>query len=47
MFERVNKDGKLIYIKYHFLATHGQKQMTEPEAIMKSGEDPDYSKRQL
>jgi catalase len=47
MFERVNKDGKFVYIKYHFLATHGQKQMTEPEAIMTSGEDPDYSKRQL
>ena len=36
-----------MYIKYHFLAEHGQKQMTEREAIMMSGEDPDYSKRQL
>lgn len=44
---RVNKDGKFVYIKYHFLAETGQKQLTEPEAIRISGEDPDYSKRQL
>jgi len=36
-----------VYIKYHFLAEHGQKQMTEPEAIEMSGVGPDYSKRQL
>lgn len=36
-----------MYIKYHFIATHGQKQLSEPEAIRISGEDPDYSKRQL
>ncbi|KAK1822932.1 hypothetical protein LTR12_002654 [Friedmanniomyces endolithicus] len=35
------------YIKYHFLAKHGQKQLTEPEAIRISGENPDYSKMQL
>lgn len=44
---RVNQDGKFVYIKYHFLAKHGQKQLSEPEAIRISGEDPDYSKRQL
>jgi hypothetical protein len=36
-----------VYIKYHFLAKHGQKQLTEPEAIRISGENPDYSKMQL
>lgn len=44
---RVNKQGKFVYIKYHFIAKHGQKQFTEPEAIRISGEDPDYSKRDL
>jgi catalase len=43
----VNKDGKFVYIKYHFIAKHGQKQLTEPEAIRISGEDPDHSKREL
>ncbi|KAK5162809.1 uncharacterized protein LTR77_011181 [Saxophila tyrrhenica] len=46
-FKWVNKEGQFVYIKYHFLAKHGQKQLTEPEAIRTSGEDPDYSKRQL
>ena len=44
---RVNKEGKFVYIKYHFLAEHGQKQFTDPEAIRMSGENPDYSKQQL
>lgn len=44
---RVNKEGKFVYIKYHFLATHGQKQFTQSEAIEMSGENPDYSKQQL
>ncbi|KAI7570925.1 heme-dependent catalase [Hortaea werneckii] len=46
-FKWVNKEGKFVYIKYHFIAKHGQKQLTQPEAIRISGEDPDYSKRQL
>ncbi|KAF2090734.1 catalase [Saccharata proteae CBS 121410] len=46
-FKWVNKEGKFVYIKYHFIAKHGQKQFTEPEAIRISGEDPDYSKRDL
>jgi len=46
-FKWVNKEGQFVYIKYHFIAKHGQKQLTEPEAIRISGEDPDYSKRQL
>lgn len=46
-FKWVNKNGKFVYIKYHFIAKHGQKQFTEPEAIRISGEDPDYSKRDL
>jgi len=36
-----------VYIKYHFLAKHGQKQFTQPEAQQMGGEDPDYSKREL
>ena len=43
----MNKNGEFVYIKYHFIAKHGQKQFTEPEAIRISGEDPDYSKRDL
>ncbi|KOS43180.1 hypothetical protein ACN38_g5896 [Penicillium nordicum] len=46
-FKWVNKDGKFVYIKYHFLANHGQKQFTADEATRLSGEDPDYSKRDL
>lgn len=34
---RVNKDGQFVYIKYHFIADHGQKQFTWPEAIRMSG----------
>lgn len=44
---RVNKDGEFVYIKYHFLANQGQKQFTADEAMRLSGEDPDYSKRDL
>lgn len=44
---RVNKEGKFVYIKYHFIAEHGQKQFTGPEAIQISGENPDYSKQEL
>ena len=36
-----------MYIKYHFIAKHGQKQRTGEEAIRMSGIDPDYSKREL
>ena len=46
-FKWVNKDGKFVYIKYHFIAEHGQKQFTAAQAIQLSGEDPDYSKRDL
>jgi len=46
-FKWVNKQGKFVYIKYHFIAKHGQKDFTEEEAIMISGQDPDYSKRDL
>ena len=44
---RVNKEGRFVYIKYHFIAEHGQKQFTGPEAIQMSGENPDYSKQEL
>lgn len=43
----MNKDGKFVYIKYHFLAERGQKQFTADEATRLSGEDPDYSKRDI
>ncbi|KAI9688689.1 MAG: hypothetical protein M1822_001046 [Bathelium mastoideum] len=46
-FKWVNSEGKFVYIKYHFIANHGQKQFTEKEAVAISGEDPDYSKRDL
>jgi len=46
-FKWVNKDGNFVYIKYHFIAKHGQKQFTADEATLVSGEDPDYSKRDL
>ncbi|EKG22516.1 Catalase [Macrophomina phaseolina MS6] len=46
-FKWVNADGQFVYIKYHFIAKHGQKQFTEPEAVRISGEDPDFSKRDL
>ncbi|KAF2221230.1 putative vegetative catalase [Elsinoe ampelina] len=46
-FKWINKEGKFVYIKYHFIAKDGQKQLTGPQAIEISGEDPDYSKRQL
>jgi catalase len=46
-FKWVNKDGEFVYIKYHFLAKHGQKQFTAQEATQLSGQDPDYSKREL
>ena len=46
-FKWVNKDGKFVYIKYHFLADGGQKQFSMPEAIKTCGEDPDFAKREL
>lgn len=46
-FKWVNKNGGFVYIKYHFIANHGQKQFTDQEAMRISGEDPDYSKRDL
>lgn len=46
-FKWVNKNGEFVWIKYHFIAKHGQKQLTQPEAIRISGENPDYSKQQL
>lgn len=41
------QNGKFVYINYHFIAKHGQKQLSQPEAIRISGENPDYSKQQL
>ncbi|ROT39542.1 catalase [Sodiomyces alkalinus F11] len=46
-FKWVNQQGQFVYIKYHFIAKHGQKQFTDPEAVKMCGEDPDYSKRDL
>ena len=46
-FKWVNKAGKFVYIKYHFIAKHGSKQFTASEATHFSGLDPDYSKRDL
>ncbi|KAI6782379.1 uncharacterized protein J7T54_001236 [Emericellopsis cladophorae] len=46
-FKWVNAEGRFVYIKYHFIAKHGQKQFTDSEAMQMCGEDPDYSKRDL
>ncbi|KAK7890047.1 hypothetical protein LTR67_008512 [Exophiala xenobiotica] len=46
-FKWVNKEGKFVYIKYHFLADGGQKQFTRQEAVEMSGINPDYSKEEL
>ncbi|PNP43528.1 hypothetical protein TGAMA5MH_04500 [Trichoderma gamsii] len=46
-FKWVNADGAFVYIKYHFIAKHGQKQFTDEEAVAMCGRDPDYSKRDL
>ncbi|KAG8408134.1 hypothetical protein J3459_018148 [Metarhizium acridum] len=46
-FKWVNDKGGFVYIKYHFIAKHGQKQFTEDEAVRICGQDPDYSKRDL
>ena len=46
-FKWVNTEGKFVYIKYHFIAKHGQKQFTQEQATQMCGEDPDYSKRDL
>ncbi|KAF4493996.1 catalase [Fusarium agapanthi] len=46
-FKWVNSNGEFAYIKYHFIAKHGQKQFADSEAIQMCGEDPDYSKRDL
>ncbi|KAF7590032.1 hypothetical protein BBP40_003421 [Aspergillus hancockii] len=46
-FKWVDKNGRFVYIKYHFLANHGQKQFTADEAQQNGGADPDWSKRDL
>jgi catalase len=46
-FKWVNMKGEFVYIKYHFIAKHGQKQFNEDEAVQMCGQDPDYSKRDL
>ncbi|XPS68908.1 Catalase [Ascochyta lentis] len=46
-FKWVNAEGRFVYIKYHFIAKHGQKQFTQEQATQMCGEDPDYSKRDL
>ncbi|TFK21089.1 catalase [Coprinopsis marcescibilis] len=46
-FKWVNSSGNFVYVKYHYIAEHGQKQFSWDEAVKKCGEDPDHSKRQL
>lgn len=46
-FKWVNQGGEFVYIKYHFMAKHGQKTFTDGEAVAMCGRDPDYSKRDL
>lgn len=46
-FRWVNAKNEFVYIKYHFVAKHGQKQFEYDEAIRTMGEDPDFAKRDL
>ncbi|OOF94085.1 hypothetical protein ASPCADRAFT_516443 [Aspergillus carbonarius ITEM 5010] len=46
-FRWVNVKGEFVYIKYHFIANHGQKQFNADEALKYGGEDPDWPKRDL
>ncbi|KAI0071334.1 catalase [Panus rudis PR-1116 ss-1] len=46
-FRWVNKEGKSVFIKYHWRSKQGVKQFTEDEAVKMCGEDPDYAKRDL
>ncbi|TFK46049.1 catalase [Heliocybe sulcata] len=46
-FKWVNKDGKAVYIKYHFMNETPNKNFTWEEAVKMCGEDPDFSKRDL
>lgn len=46
-FRWSNKEGKAVYIKYHWLSEHGSKQFNFDEALVACGEDPDYAKRDL
>jgi len=46
-FKWVNAEGKFVYVKYHYIADVGRKDFTWPEAVRMSGEDPDFSKRDL
>lgn len=40
---RVNKDGTFVYIKYHFLANNGEKQLSADEALRFGGQHLDFS----
>ncbi|KAF2679181.1 heme-dependent catalase [Lentithecium fluviatile CBS 122367] len=39
-FKWVNVEGKFVYIKYHFIAEHGQKQFTQQEATQCAAKTP-------
>ena len=43
----MNADGKFVYVKYHYIHDKGRDDFKWPEAVRMSGEDPDYSKRDL
>uniref|UniRef100_A0A1I7XTN2 Catalase n=1 Tax=Heterorhabditis bacteriophora TaxID=37862 RepID=A0A1I7XTN2_HETBA len=46
-FKLVNKDGKAVYCKFHFKTAQKIKNLPASEAGRLSGEDPDYSIRDL
>lgn len=46
-FSWVNEDGKIHYVKYHWLSQQGTRNHTLEEATKICGEDPDYAKRDL
>lgn len=46
-FRWVNKEGKAVFVKYHYQPHHEKRQFDHETAIMTAGMDPDFSKRQM
>jgi catalase len=46
-YQWINRDGKSVWVKYHFKTELGVKNMTRQEAVRIAGEDPDFHRRSL
>jgi catalase len=46
-YQWINRDGKSVWVKYHFHTELGVKNMTRQEAVRIAGEDPDFHRRSL